>query len=351
MEFYKQIFEDLPEGVAVCGPDQRIIDVNRNFEKISGFSKDELIGKHLPEVVRLTREACNVCQDEENDNYQIGELRDKNDKLTCIRINYSKTGENNTIYLVIPFSSIAFLNQAHLDFVSTVSHELRTPLTSIKGFTDTLLSAGSNLNQEQRTRFVSIIKSQVDRLTRLVENLLVVSRLEARQSKSIYKAVKIGCIVENVLYNLQHKSKNHKLNVNILPELPPVWADADKLEQVMMNLVDNALKYSNPGTTVDIYAGFSSNDTDTIEINVKDQGFGIPEKALSRVFSKFSRIDNPLTRQVQGTGLGLYITKSLVTGMKGDVSVKSSDKGSIFTVTLPAANPETAAKQKLRENS
>lgn len=357
-DFYRKIIDNLPEGVAICNADNNIIDVNIYFEKISGYLKEDLIGKKVFEVISSSsKETCSSChnveepEDKRNSAYQLGELRNKDNQLICVRISHSVTDTNNSIYVVIPFSDIAFLNQAHIDFVSTVSHELRTPLTSIKGFADTLLSAGDNLNKEQQVRFISIIKSQIDRLTRLVENLLTVSKLEAKRSKTIYKAVELEKMVESVLYNLQHKSKDHNIEVNILPNLPPVWADADKLEQVMMNLVDNAVKYSKPGTDVMIEAKFKENDSDKVEIKVKDQGFGIPEDFLTKIFNKFSRIDNPLTREVQGTGLGLYITKSLVNSMKGDIKAESNDNGSIFTVVLPAVSAETHTQQRFQENS
>ncbi len=356
-DFYKEIIDNLPEGVAVCDDKNNIIEVNRNFEKISGYTRKELVGMEVFEVIRpSSKETCAVCHEveepeEKKSDFQLGELKDKDDQLVCVRVSQSMTASNNIIYLVIPFSEIAFLNQAHLDFVSTVSHELRTPLTSIKGFADTLLNAGDNLKKEQQIRFISIIKSQIDRLTRLVENLLTVSKLEAKDSKTIYKAVEIEKIVESVLYNLSHKSKEHKIEVNILPNLPSAWADADKLEQVMMNLVDNAVKYSKPGTTVSIEAGFAENDLDRVQVNVKDQGVGIPEEFLSKVFTKFSRIDNPLTREVQGTGLGLYITKSLVKSMKGDITAESNDQGTTFKVILPAISYETHTQQRFQENN
>lgn len=351
MELYKNIFNDLPEGAAICATDNTIIDINKAFQNLSGFTAEELKGKNLLDIIKPNKGSCAIkFEEEENDTYQLGELKDKKNKLTCIRINQSKTIENNLVYLIIPFSSIAFLNQAHIDFISTVSHELRTPLTSIKGFADTLLSAGASLNSEQQTRFISIIKSQVDRLTRLVENLLTVSKLEARHSKGIYKEVDIKTTVDNVLCNLQHKSKEHSIEVNILPNLPPVWADADKLEQVLMNLIDNAIKYSEPKTKVSIFAGFLYNDAEKIVIKVKDEGFGIPEEALTKIFTKFSRIDSPLTRGVQGTGLGLYITKSLVNSMGGEIFVERRKvKGSKFTLILPIASPEINAQQKFQE--
>ena len=358
-DFYKAVVEDLPEGVVICDSDNNIADVNKNFEKISGFLKEELIGINVFEIIKFSsKESCNTCQiDEENvgnsanSTYQLGELKNKDNQHTCIRINQSVTEKNSTIYLIIPFSDIAFLSQAHIDFVSTVSHELRTPLTSIKGFADTLLTAGNKLNEEQRTHFISIIKSQIDRLTRLVENLLTVSKLEAKHSKTIYKAVDVQTMVDSVLCSIQHKAKKHKIKVNILPNLPSVWADSDKLEQVMMNLVDNAVKYSNPGTTINIDAKFLENDADKIEIKVKDEGFGIPKEFLSKIFTKFSRIDNPLTRQVQGTGLGLYITKSLVESMKGNIKAENNEIGSTFILILPAVSPEIYTKQKFQVNN
>ncbi len=357
-DFYKDVINNLPEGVAICDSDNNIAEVNKNFEKISGFQREELIGMNVFDVIRpSSKGACIACQqiDEleelQNLSYQLGELKDKKEQLICVRISQSRTKANNSVYMVIPFSDIAFLSQAHIDFVSTVSHELRTPLTSIKGFADTLLSAGDNLSREQQTRFISIIKSQIDRLTRLVENLLTVSKLESKSTKTIYKAVELGKMLESILYSLQHKAKGHKIEVNILPKLPPVWADKDKLEQVLMNLVDNAVKYSKTGSTVNIDAKFLKNDSDKIEIKVKDQGVGIPDECLSKIFTKFSRIDNPLTREVQGTGLGLYITKSLVKSMKGSIKAESSAEGSTFTLILPAVSPETYAKQRFQESN
>jgi len=354
-EFYKNIVDNLPDGIAVCDSDGNIIDVNNNFERLTGFSKEYLTGKNISVFIKNSKTGCdkyaqeaimNEDEFQKPKSYYIGELTDKEDKLTCVRINFSTTKDNKTIYLIIPLAEVAFLNRAHIDFVSTVSHELRTPLTSIKGFADTLLSSGSRLSDEQQKRFLSIIKSQVDRLTRLVENLLTVSKLESKKDKSIYKAIGLPKFFENIIYSIQLKAQDHKIKVEIMPNLPPVWADSDKFEQVMMNILDNAIKYSNTGTMIVVEAKFVSENTDFIEINVKDQGVGIPEEHISKIFTKFSRIDSPLTRQVEGTGLGLYITKSLVENMGGKISVKSSKEGSTFSLILPVATHEKPTQRK-----
>lgn len=353
MEFYKNIVENLPEGVVICDSEKNIIDVNKIFEELTGFSKEEIINKKISDFVKGTKETCNKCSKiaaiPENcvqKSYYIAELKDKDDKFTCVRINISTTKDNRSIYLIIPLADVAFLNHAHIDFVSTVSHELRTPLTSIKGFADTLINSGDKLSQEQQKRFLHIIKSQIERLARLVENLLTVSKLEAKKDKSIYKAIELSKFFENIINNIQAKAQNHKIEVNILPNLPPVWADSDKFEQIMTNLIDNALKYSNNDTKVKISAGFVQNNTEFIKIDVEDQGVGIPEEYLPKIFTKFSRIDNPLTRHVEGTGLGLYITKSLIENIGGKISVKSNKTGSIFSVTIPVSTHEKPAKMK-----
>lgn len=352
-DFYKDIVENLPEGMVICNADQAILDVNNNFEKLSGFSKEYLRGKNIFDFIINTKDSCYKCLQEANIShdcnskpYDFSELKDKEGKTVCVRINSSKLNDDIYIYLITPLAQEAFLNQVHIDFVSTVSHELRTPLTSIKGFADTLLGLGDKLNVDQQKRFLNIIKSQVDRLTRLVENLLTVSKLESRKDRLVYKAIELPKFFENIIYSIQPKAQGHYIEVKVTPGLPPVWADSDKFEQVITNLVDNAIKYSNEGTKVLIEAKFASNDTNFLEISVTDQGIGIPEEHISKIFTKFARIDNPLTRQIEGTGLGLYITKSLVENMGGKISVKSSKEGSIFSLTLPVATVEKPTQRK-----
>jgi len=244
------------------------------------------------------------------------------------------------------------LQQAQTDFVSTVSHELRTPLTSIKGFADTILRAGERLDISQQRRYVGIIKDQADRLTRLVEDLLAVSRLESKRLQFTNRAIDLQDAVERVHLNLAEKAGKHKIVIDIPAGLPPVWADADRLEQILTNLIDNAIKYSPAGKTVTFIAktivvesAEGGNPTEMVEFLVADQGVGIPEEHLPKIFHKFSRLDNPLVRQTEGTGLGLYITRSLVLALDGDIQVTSGAGGTTFTVRLPAATYEKQAQR------
>jgi signal transduction histidine kinase len=355
---YLEILKSIPDPVVVCNADYKIIFVNNAFQKLfSDTIESNFIGKKLGNIVKnVTSIDCNICKSgnnshtpENNYNHQ-GVILSETGKEILVRINHSiLSPEKYYINTILPMSELACLDQAQLDFVSTVSHELRTPMTSIKGFADTLLCSGEQLTKDQQTRFISIIKSQADRLTRLVENLLTVSRLETKRDKSFFRALNVAYYVDRVILSLRNKHPGHAFDVKIPKDLPAIWADQDKLEQILTNLIDNAAKYSKETSVVTVQSNVLSHDSDKIEIKIIDKGVGIPDEHLSKIFNKFSRIDNPLTRHVQGTGLGLYITKSLVESLNGTISLSSNKSGTVFTVIIPVATPEKQAKNCLAE--
>ncbi len=250
---------------------------------------------------------------------------------------------------IVGYLSIIHIIQAHsvqqaqTEFVSTVSHELRTPLTSIKGFADTILRAGEKLDKAQQRRYIGIIKDQADRLTRLVEDLLAVSRLESKKLQLTMRAIDLREAIERVLRNLGDKAGNHRIVTDLPASLPPIWADADRVEQILTNLIDNAIKYSPAGTSVTIAARELCAHPESIEFTITDQGVGIPHEHLPKIFTKFGRLDNPLIRQTEGTGLGLYITRSLVLALGGQIEVNSKPGQTTFTVHLPATSLEEQA--------
>ena len=231
--------------------------------------------------------------------------------------------------------------QSYEDFISTVSHELRTPLTSIRGFAQTMLQSYDKLDDESKKRFIKIIEEQSNRLIHLIENMLKIQNNE----KLIFKTVKAKPLIEDVIQIIKQQYKNHKFVLKYNEKLPKILVDVDKFQQVMTNLIENAGKYSDPDTTVTVSVDFDKNP-DFVSIKVTDNGVGIDEKDFDSIFEKFSRIDNPLTRKVQGSGLGLYITKVLVTKMNGKISVESSDGKTTFEVKIPSENIETQAREK-----
>jgi len=239
------------------------------------------------------------------------------------------------------------LEQAHLDFISTVSHELRTPLTSIRGFADTLLTSYDKLSDEQREKFLHIIKDQSNRLIKLVENLLTVSKMQSNKELMVYKTVDVIPLIEACILIVKPQYKTHKYVTDFDKNLPKILVDTDKFQQILINLIDNASKYSTENSTVYIKAAQNYKDN-TVSISVKDEGVGIAPENINKIFNKFSRIDSPLTRKIQGNGLGLYITKTLTEKMNGKISAESSDKGSTFTVVFKAANIDDDLK-KIKE--
>jgi len=228
------------------------------------------------------------------------------------------------------------------DFISTVSHELRTPLTSIRGFAQTMLSSWDKLDDEHKKKFIQIIEQQSNRLINLVENMLSVNKLQSFKDKFVYKSASANTLIEPIIQIVKHQYPDHTFEADFNKKIPQILVDVDKFQQIMTNLIENAAKYSNDGTKITIKTDFSC-CPDYISIKVIDEGIGIKEEDFEKIFSKFSRLDNPLTRKVQGSGLGLYITRTLVKKMNGEITVKSSENGTTFDVFLPVENVEHQA--------
>jgi len=227
------------------------------------------------------------------------------------------------------------------DFISTVSHELRTPLTSIKGFSDTMLNSYESLNDEQKKKFLLIIKEQSERLINLVENLLCVTRLQSTSDTMVYKEVNVIKALNSVIEILKMKFPKHRFLISNKANLPEAFCDVDKFQQVLLNIIDNACKYSEEGSSVKIKT-FEKNNF--VLVSVEDEGVGILD--AEKIFEKFSRLDNPLTRKVQGSGLGLYISKILIEKMGGKIEVEKLESGSKFTIYVPQAQATTLMREK-----
>jgi len=219
------------------------------------------------------------------------------------------------------------------DFTSSVSHELRTPLTSIKAYTATILR-DPNMSEETRRQFLTIIDEESNRLAALIEDLLEVSRIETGTTKMKQKTVDVAAVIEKVLINLTplaHK-KNIELRKYIGDELPTLQGDEGKIESVVTNLIDNAIKFTPEHGNITICAEEANGE---MVIRVTDTGMGIPRKSLSKIFDRFYRVPRP-GKEIQGTGLGLSIVNKIVSMHNGRIEVESEvDKGTTFVVYLP----------------
>lgn len=238
-------------------------------------------------------------------------------------------------------------NKKQEEFISTVSHELRTPLTSIRGFAQTMLSSWDALDDENKKKFIQVIEQQSNRLINLVENMLSVNKLQSFKDTFVYKSADCAKLIEPVLQIVKHQYPEHSFETDFNKKIPHIFVDIDKFQQVMTNLIENAAKYSNEGTKITIKTDFSC-CPDYVSIKVTDEGIGIKEEDFEKIFTKFSRLDSPLTRKVQGSGLGLYITKTLVKKMNGEIRVESSENGTTFEILMPVENVENQARKPFK---
>jgi signal transduction histidine kinase len=225
--------------------------------------------------------------------------------------------------------------KAKNDFVSLVSHELRTPMTSIKGYTDLMIKgAVGELNPQQR-HFMTIVKSNVDRMADLVSDLLDVSRLEAGRVRLALEGLDLVSVVYEISEELTETLRQRELNLafDLPPGLPRVRADRSRVIQVLLNLLSNAYRYTPAGGTITIAAHAGE---DYVQVDVADTGIGIPEKDQESIFERFYRVDHPVVRDQAGTGLGLPIARTLIEMHGGKLWLRSEiNVGSTFSFTLP----------------
>jgi len=215
--------------------------------------------------------------------------------------------------------------------LSSISHDLRTPLVSITGALTSLLDNNSNLNDAARKELLETAREESGRLNRLVGNLLDMTRMEAGALKIFRKPCELRDVLGASLEQLKEKTASRNININIPRDFPEVPMDFSFMMKVFLNLIDNAIKYSPSGTLIAIKAIASK---DRVKIEIKDQGLGIPEGDLKRVFDKFYRVERP--EQITGTGLGLSICKGIVEAHNGEVTAQNNpDKGAMFTIMLP----------------
>jgi signal transduction histidine kinase len=221
------------------------------------------------------------------------------------------------------------------ELIATVSHELRTPLTSVRGFAELMLER--DYSPTQQRRFLGLIRDEAVRLTQLINDFLDLQRLESGRQTYHFAPVAPGPLLDAAVAVFLREGGPHTLRIEAADTLPLVRADAERLHQVLVNLLSNALKFSPNGGVVTVGA---YQDGDTVVVWVADQGIGLPQEAIHKLFTRFYRVDNAETRHIGGTGLGLALVKEIVAAHQGCVWVESSlGKGSTFFVALPSADP------------
>ncbi len=327
-----------------------------NEAAASILSRDpaDVMGKPYAEAIEeggitgLLREAL---QAEEEIAREIS-LGDSNDpRIYQAQASLMRNDNGNLQNVVAIFNDITEIRNVErmkTAFVSTVSHELRTPLTSIKGFVATLLEDEEGyFDEETRREFYQIIDQQCDRLTRLISDLLNISRIESGRSLDLHlAAVNVREVCQRIISAQQSYSDKHSLVLEMPDEFPEIVCDQDKLEQLLDNLLGNAIKYSPEGGEIKV---LGEEEADSIRLDVIDHGLGVPDRHRERIFERFHMVDDDVDhRSVKGTGIGLYLVRALAQahqaadGEKGNVWLADSavDEGSTFSVRLPKQSVE-----------
>ena len=332
------VFNSMVEGVLVLDGAGRVQIINQSLQRLFSLTADVrgqtiIEAFRLPElaelVKRLQRErAMQACT------LELPGMDERWVEVNAAVVLDREGGQHGVILVFHDLTRIKQLERTRQEFVANVSHELRTPLSLIKGFVETLLEGAKN-DPEKTTRFLQTIEKHTDRLTFLIEDLLTISRLESGQIVMNLHPVDLREETQRVIDDLHSRAdeKGSRLD-NTVPAGLMARADADRLQQVLFNLVENAIKYGRNQGCVTI--GGNEAAEDKVELWVRDDGPGIPVESRDRVFERFSRVDRARSRETGGTGLGLSIVKHIVQAHGGEVWLKSDlGAGTAFHFTLP----------------
>jgi len=349
-DYLQTILKGMTEGVLVVDGRGRILMVNDALRRLLSLSKD--VSDKMPlEIIRnaeLEGAIRKAIQDGENialelDLNKSGEKTIEVNVVSILpsskRMDEDSEGIRGAIAVFHDITRLKQLEKIRQDFVANVSHELRTPLTTIKGYAETLLDGA--LKEDQAFQFVQVIKRHTDRLTKIVEDLLMLSRIETKEFQLKMEAIPLRDFIDDVVEFVKEPAEKKKVSLSRseIPSSLAVQADRDYLEQILINLLDNAVKYTPEGGKVIVSA--IEKDSKEIQFSVEDNGIGIPKEDLSRIFERFYRVDKGRSKELGGTGLGLSIVKHLVQAHGGRVWVESQiGKGSTFYLTLPKRREE-----------
>ena len=332
------VLSSMTEGVLAIDKKERVIHMNRVAGEI--LDVNHKVAKHsmIQQTIRFAnlQEFIKTLLGSQKPRSQDLTLRGSTEKQIQASGTVLQNAVGDSIGALIVLRDVTqlrHLETVRSDFVANVSHELKTPITSIKGFVETLLSEGWGHDAETR-RFLEIINQQAGRLNAIIDDLLTLSRLEQKDGHVMTEQSNLATTIESAIYlcQLQAEKKNIKIDMVCPPDLT-LAVNAPLLEQALVNLIINALKYSEPDKKVLVLA---ENQADKVAIYIKDEGFGIEHKHLDRLFERFYRVDTARSRKLGGTGLGLSIVKHIVQAHGGKIRVESKvGAGSTFIITLP----------------
>jgi len=330
---------NLEEGVIVTDKSGAVVSANRAAERMFGFRLEQVVGKSVvtalmaQEVDEAVLRALSSGQPTEAE-VSVTWPAERILGMYSVPISGADGGVTGTLAVFQDITKVKRLEHVRQDFVANVSHELRTPIASVKAMAETLIG-GALEDAEVARRFLVTIDREADRLARLIDDLLQLSKIEARDVPLRAEEFDLGELIDEALLQLGPKSKAMEVTlVRRVEGQPRLSAARDNIHQVLMNLIDNAVTHAGRGSTVEVEARNSPEGTTLIA--VADNGLGISARDLQRIFERFYRVDRARSRQLGGTGLGLSIVKHIVDVHGGTIRVESDEGlGSRFEVVLP----------------
>ena len=356
----EQAFEQFPQALIIVDREATVISLNSVAENLTGWKQRDAAGRPAADILEVrTETGVNLCAPNGalrralrlgtriNTHFAyLFRLRTSDDP---VRVSYSvsplrlksKTLDGAVIAIHDVTPELETI-EARDALMLAASHELKTPLTTLKGLSELLLDF--DLTEAQRRELLQDLHGQADRMEKLIGDILAVSRIDSGRISVDFSRVDVADVIEHVCEEVRPMLKGRTLKCRVPENLPTIMGEARKLHQILVNLLTNAIKYSEPTTQITLSA---HTEASAVRFEVSDQGVGIRKEHMPRLFEKFYRADDPAVRRTSGTGLGLYIVRSLVAMLGGQVHVRSRHgKGSVFIVTLPRA--ETTARPRAR---
>lgn len=346
------ILDHSADGIMILAPDLQILHFNHALARLTQWTVDEAISHYHDEVIqweRLEHDDLQAAIERgwpfngedtlRNTLYVEGDLRSRNGINVSVGITYAAmlTSDNRIANVIANVRDITNFRQAQEMqnvFISGISHELKTPVAIIKGYAATLRREDAVWDPKVIQDNLAVIEEEADRLTALIQDLLTASRIQAqRELKLDLSEVWLDLLTEQVVERFRTQTDKHQFLVEFPPDFPVIQGDEVRLRQVFDNLIGNAIKYSPHGGLIRIWGKW---DQARVTIAIEDQGVGIAERDQDKIFDRFYRVDSKLSRRTQGTGLGLYLAKAIITAHRGAIGVHSDlGKGSVFYFTLP----------------
>lgn len=348
---YQAIIEGSVDGIMVTDFAKNVTKVNSSLERMTGFPREELEGKGCVNLLGLSDgngiclcdRYCPFIKDGKVQDSIEANLIRKDGSHIWVEVGYGVLRDDKgepvgVVHTIKDISRHKQIDQLKDEFIGLVSHELRSPLTVIIGALNTIITDGKFLSSYEKNKLLKDAAEEAESLSHLVGDLLELSRFQSQRFILDAKPVDLTSVVKNIVHTLKRYTKKHHFVVDFPDDLPEVMADQVRLERIIYNLLDNAVKYSPKGGEIKVLA---KKENDFLVIGVKDKGIGISEADQERLFKAFQRIEDPALANIQGAGLGLLVCRRLVEAHGGKIWVESEyGKGSTFYFTLSLEGSE-----------